>query len=344
MVLARKKFFLAILALAVTLFAASAGTLALLTDKADIVTNTFAIGDIKIRAFEPAFVEFLNTTGASIAIDGVNNKFPILNPSETAPPIPKDPRIENIGSEKAWIRVKADNPKFVAKSYTVLDSMNEINTTSSNGQPFWKVYNPVTNDGFFYYVYSEIVPPNNSTIDPVIQNTNKGEAWIYIRMNGEPEDAQTPTAIEVIFMEPLFIVSGWNIKQPADGAYWNNNENKSISFYLADTGYYWIESEPDENGDVYYYYTKLLDPGEKTEPLFAHIKLNPDYLEDYFSKDRTPDLGNATDVSTDDFYLADINIYAEAVQAAYDSDGKLDADFDLEIIQDLFDNYIASAY
>lgn len=78
--------------------------------------------------------------------------------------------------------------------------------------------------------------------------------------------------------------------------------------------YYWNKDDWKEDGE-FYYYTKILAPGESTTPLFTKVILP----EDWYKVDEK---GNKV-IDETKFVAFDIGLYQEAVQArAFDKDGK----------------------
>ena len=162
--LRRKKLLITITAILLILCLAIGGTFAYLTYRTDKITNIISLGEIKIELTETEWTSLKDENENSIP-DIAECVFP-------GQIIPKNPKIQNIGKNNAFVYLKVTVPK---KSVRYINENNQIvETNSTNPKDLfsyktnnkWSLFmsdtsNPECNE--YYYYYNDELSPSSST-------------------------------------------------------------------------------------------------------------------------------------------------------------------------------------
>ena len=125
-----------VVVLAVT--AVTGATLAYFTDTKE-ATNTFTVGNVKIKLTEPSWT----ATGVKDA--------PEVYPGEA---LAKDPTVENTGANPCFVRVKVDGLGILGEGLEITYRTNYVNNALGAG---WVKHT----DGYYYY--TEVLAANEKT-------------------------------------------------------------------------------------------------------------------------------------------------------------------------------------
>jgi len=195
----RKKSIIIVGIILTIIIAIMGGVAAYLTDT-DTVTNTFTVGKVKISLTEPNWVP---SNGEDVSPGDVINK---------------DPMIENIGKNPAYIYMKVEEP------IVNLDNSKTGSLFSySINYPWVKLSTSITEDALtsVYYYNSTLnqnastsklfnsVKINNYDSDSINGNIDMVITGYAIQSNNLPNGTTIPSAYNSYFEESAFATDSW---------------------------------------------------------------------------------------------------------------------------------------
>ena len=153
----RNKKKITILALSLIAVFAAAITLAYFTDQSSQVTNTFTMGNVEIILDEALVVPTTGPSGTTWAADEeadrvLNNTYENIYPGAV---LPKDPTVQNTGSNPAYVRVKVTVEDFGLET-----NPSDLWAPIGSG---WVLDAAKSSGNVFYYNYTGILQSSAST-------------------------------------------------------------------------------------------------------------------------------------------------------------------------------------
>ena len=153
----RNKKKITILALSLIAVFAAAITFAYFTDQSSQVTNTFTMGNVEIILDEALVVPTTGPSGTTWAADEeadrvLNNTYENIYPGAV---LPKDPTVQNTGSNPAYVRVKVTVEDFGLET-----NPSDLWAPIGSG---WVLDAAKSSGNVFYYNYTGILQPTAST-------------------------------------------------------------------------------------------------------------------------------------------------------------------------------------
>lgn len=143
-----------ILALSMIAVFAAAITFAYFTDQSSQVTNTFTMGNVEIILDEALVVPTTGPSGTTWAADEeadrvLNNTYENIYPGAV---LPKDPTVQNTGSNPAYVRVKVTVEDFGLETnpsdlWAPIGSGWVLDAVKSSGNVFYYNYTDILQSG-----------------------------------------------------------------------------------------------------------------------------------------------------------------------------------------------------